>query len=102
MLSATRLFGLLPDDQKNRCLALWNEFETGQSIDAKFARTVDRLQPILLNMQTEGGTWIDFHVTLDQLIARTQHMQKGSDRLWTITQELYNIASQQGWLNDKT
>jgi len=55
--AAERLFGLLPEHQANQFLALWEEFEHGQSAESVFARSIDRYQPILQNMQTEGGTW---------------------------------------------
>ena len=55
--AAERVFGLLPEDQRTEFLSLWKEFEAGESSDAKFAGSVDRLQPLLHNSLTGGGSW---------------------------------------------
>ncbi|MBO9196908.1 HD domain-containing protein [Rhizobium sp. 16-449-1b] len=57
--AAKRIFGLLPPGDAADCLALWDEFETGNSAEAVFARGLDRLQPLLLNLLNEGGTWAE-------------------------------------------
>jgi putative hydrolase of HD superfamily len=51
-IAARRLFGLLPSAQA----ALWQEFEAAATADARFAKSVDRLQPTLLNYAVGGGT----------------------------------------------
>ncbi len=56
--AADRLFGLLPEDQALLLRQCWDEFEAGESADARFAKAIDRLQPVLLNALTGGGTWI--------------------------------------------
>src|SRR6056297_3017099 len=68
--AAERLFALLPGRQGEDLRALWDEFEAGQSADARFARAVDRIQPLLLNLASGGGSWIDYDVTLEQIDAR--------------------------------
>ncbi|MGP3697533.1 HD domain-containing protein, partial [Rhodobacter sp. NSM] len=68
--AADRLFGLLPPDQAAELRALWDEFEAGASPDAIFARSIDRVQPVMQNLQSGGGTWRDFSVTSEQLDAR--------------------------------
>ena len=96
--AATRLFGLLPDDQGAALEALWHEFESGTSIDARFARALDRLQPMLLNAATDGGTWPEFDVTRAQLVSRTGHVAHGSEALWAHCLDMIDEAVGRGWV----
>ncbi len=96
--AATRLFGLLPDDQASLLRQYWDEFETGETADARFAKAIDRLQPVLLNALTGGGTWNDFDVSLDQVRTRTAQIGKGSDELWEMANAIFSEAAENGWL----
>ncbi|MCE6957849.1 HD domain-containing protein [Cereibacter sphaeroides] len=81
--AADRIFGLLPTDQGAELRALWEEFEAGESPDAIFARSIDRVQPVMQNLHSGGGTWRDFAVTSDQLDARVgSKIARGAPRLW--------------------
>lgn len=97
--AADRLFGLLPDDQRQLLRDCWDEFELAKSAEAKFAKAVDRLQPILLNMLTEGGTWSDFNVSLEQVTQRTAQISTGSDSLWAAANAMFQDAVEHSWLN---
>ncbi|MFN3664499.1 HD domain-containing protein, partial [Yoonia sp.] len=55
--AATRIFGLLPPDQAASFRALWDEFEAAETPDAVFAKSIDRVQPVIANLETDGGTW---------------------------------------------
>ena len=55
--AADRIFALLPDDQAGPFRALWDEFEAGETPDARFARALDRVQPPLLNAASGGAAW---------------------------------------------
>lgn len=66
LAAAHRIFSLLPVDQAARLRALWDEFEAKESSDAKFAKTIDRLQPILLNRVSGGGSWKVHAITADK------------------------------------
>ena len=68
--AAARLFGIIPDEQGAALLALWREFEGAESNDAKFAKALDRVQPLLVNVSTGGGTWTESGVTLEQVLER--------------------------------
>lgn len=96
--AAARLFGLLPDDQAQTLQRYWEEFEQAQSAEAKFAKAVDRLQPILLNMLNKGGTWTEFDVSLEQAITRTSGVERGSNTLWTCCNAMFDEAVRCGWL----
>jgi putative hydrolases of HD superfamily len=81
--AAVRIFGILPNDLRDDLLALWQEFEAGESPDAIFARSIDRVQPVMLNLWADGGTWAEYAVTWDQLENRVGHrVARGAPRLW--------------------
>ncbi|MGY4397255.1 putative hydrolase of HD superfamily [Sphingomonas sp. UYAg733] len=81
--AAARIFGLLPDAQRDAMLALWSEFEAGETANARFAKGLDRLQPLLLNTLTGGGTWTENGVSEAQVMARYGPViERGSPRLW--------------------
>jgi len=61
-LAANRIFGLLPKKQAENMISIWEEFEAGETNEAKFARSMDRLEPLLQNTSNEGGTWKEFGV----------------------------------------
>ena len=81
--AAIRLFGLLPEKQRADFTALWREFEAAESDDAVFAKSIDRVQPVLLNLENGGGSWIDYNVSLDQIDARVgQKVLRGAPSVW--------------------
>ncbi|MDJ0276062.1 HD domain-containing protein [Sphingomonas sp. 2R-10] len=81
--AADRLFGILPTDQATRLLSLWREFETAESPEARFAKGLDRLQPLLLNTLTGGGTWTENSVSEQQVYERYgPTIAGGSPLLW--------------------
>ena len=81
-LAAERIFGLLPKDQGEELLHLWKEFEAGVSKEAKFARVMDNLQPMMLNDATDGKAWLEHEVVLSKVLKRNVPTQKGSEVLW--------------------
>jgi putative hydrolase of HD superfamily len=81
--AAEHLFGLLPPDQASTFRDLWIEFEAGHSPEARFAKALDRLQPLLLNVAVGGGTWAENSVTEQQVIERYgPAIARGSTSLW--------------------
>lgn len=81
--AADRLFGLLPPDQAANYRALWEEFEAAESDDAVFAKSVDRVQPVISNLESGGASWIDYDVTHEQLEVRVgAKVRRGAPRLW--------------------
>jgi putative hydrolases of HD superfamily len=88
-MAAERIFGLLPPEQAERFHKMWLEFEAGQTLEARFARALDRLQPLLLNIAVGGGTWTDNGITEHQVIQRYgPAIEGGSVVLWRAAQEL--------------
>ncbi|MDQ1087511.1 HD family hydrolase [Siphonobacter sp. SORGH_AS_1065] len=96
--AAQRIFGLLPEDQAHELIALWEEFEAQQTNDAKFARAMDRLEPLLQNTSNNGGTWNEFGVNYDKVYAKKQVIQRGSDTLWQYAEQLINDSVEGGIL----
>lgn len=94
--AASRLFGLLPDDQAAEFRALWDEFEDRQTADARFAHAIDRCQAMLLNCLSKGVTWSRHNVRLDQIRARNAPIGEGSAALWTHMSHLLDEAVQAG------
>lgn len=83
--AAARLFSLLPTNQQNEYYGLWEEFELAETEDAKFAKALDRFQPLLVNIFTDGGTWAESNVSFDQVISRYgPAIKKGSPQLWAV------------------
>jgi putative hydrolase of HD superfamily len=80
--AADRLFGLLPEPQRGRLRALWEEFERGDSAEARFARAVDRLMPMLHNIYGGGRSWREHGVSLQQVLEYNAPINDGSRRLW--------------------
>ena len=79
---ADRLFNMLPKDQAQKFFELWREFEEIKTPEAKFARTLDCLQPLMLNDATDGKSWLEHKIKLSQVIKRNEHTPKGSLELW--------------------
>ncbi|WP_205574592.1 HD domain-containing protein [Indioceanicola profundi] len=96
--AADRIFGLLPPDQEAEFRSLWEEFEAAETIDARFAKALDRLQPVLLNHAVGGGTWTDYDVDVARCRAKTGRIQEGSAVLWQAAEAVYRDAVANGWL----
>ncbi len=85
--AAERIYGLLPDDQREKLTALWQEFEAQQTPEARFARTMDNLQPMMLNNASGGKSWVEHGVRLEQVLARNENSPRGSEELWNYAKE---------------
>ena len=81
--AATRIFGLLPNDQAQALRGLWDEFEAAQTDDAVFAKSIDRVQPVVANLETGGRSWLDYNVTREQVETRVGvKVQRGAPAIW--------------------
>ena len=97
-LAADRIFGLLPDDQRAEMRALWEEFEAEETIEARFAAAIDRLQPLLCNYHTRGGAWKEYGVTAPQVYARNGKIARGSEELWEYVRGMLDDALARGYI----
>lgn len=80
--AADRLFGLLPEDQGKKLRAIWDEFEECRTPEAKFAHTMDNIQPAMLNNSTDGKVWEQRGIRLSQILERNSNTADGSKKLW--------------------
>ncbi|MFI8346839.1 HD family hydrolase [Streptomyces sp. NPDC085596] len=96
-VAADELFRLLPDDQARRMRDLWDEFEERVTPEARFAKAMDRLQPLLLNWMARGGTWRTPGVTADDVRARKAVIGDASASLWTAGRYLIDEGERRGW-----
>ncbi|WP_053619295.1 HD domain-containing protein [Nocardiopsis sp. NRRL B-16309] len=98
--AADRLFPLLPEDQAVRARELWEEFEAGSTPEARFARAVDRLAPMLANWHNEGGTWLRFGVTRAEVMAKVKVISEGSEALGSYATALVDDADRRGYFRN--
>ncbi|MCI8465096.1 MAG: HD domain-containing protein [Lachnospiraceae bacterium] len=98
--AADRIFGLLPADQEAYFRELWEEFEAGQTPEAKFALTLDKVQPLLLNDATEGKSWKEHGIRVSQVLKRNEKTVEGSSRLWEHARGLIEKNAKLGKLRD--
>lgn len=87
LAAADRIFAMLPEDQQQKFRQLWEEFETAETPEAKFARAMDNVQPIMLNSATDGKSWEERGIRLSQILRRNQITPEGSEKLWDYMQE---------------
>jgi putative hydrolases of HD superfamily len=91
-VAAERIFGLLPPDQADALRQLWDDFEERGSPEARFARALDRLQPMLENVRAGGGTWREHGITADQVLAKVELIEDGSAELGRYARTLIEQA----------
>ena len=87
--AADRLFSQLPEDQGKQFRDLWEEFEQAETAEAKFAKTMDNIQPTMLNAATGGKAWEEHGVKLSQVLGRNENTAKGSEALWQYSYEKF-------------
>jgi putative hydrolase of HD superfamily len=96
--AAERIFGLLPDDQRDDIRALWDEYDAMSTPESRFANALDRIMPILHNFCTNGRSWREHSVTRTQVLTRNAHTADGSERLWEFIRQLVDEAVERGYL----
>jgi putative hydrolases of HD superfamily len=96
--AADRIYSLLPDDQRDELRSLWEEFEAKETPEARFAGSVDRLAPLLLNHATAGRSWREHGITADRVRDINRGIDAGSPSLWQAAQEAIDDAVAKGHL----
>ena len=96
--AAKRIFGLLPENQAKELIDLWKEFEDGETDDAKFAKSLDKFEPLLQNFSNNGGTWDKYNVTYNEVYTQKKSINKGSNTLWEYAENLLNESVDKGIL----
>lgn len=101
--AADRIFSLLPEDQGQKFRALWDEFEAGISPEARFAHTMDNIQPAMLNAASGGKQWKERGVRLSQILERNKATGEGSQTLWQYSLEHFIMKHvKEGMILDDT
>ena len=80
--AADRLFGMLPPGQDAEFRALWDEFEAGTTPESRYANALDRLQPLLLNAESGGGSWRTHGISRAQVLQRMDPIRTALPELW--------------------
>jgi putative hydrolases of HD superfamily len=98
LAAVTRIFGGLPDGRGAGFLALWREFEAGETADARFANAIDRAMPALLNLANQGQSWRENGISHDRVVARIgPPIAAGCPALWTYMAPRLEEAQTKGW-----
>lgn len=97
----TRIFGLLPDDQKAELIALFDEFEAYETPEARYAHVLDNLQPIMLNNSNGGADWRARGVTRTQIYRRQSKNVLGSEKLFSVIDGILRENIEKGNIKDE-
>jgi putative hydrolase of HD superfamily len=95
-LAADRIFGLLPGDQATELRALWEEFEAQETPSARYANALDRFQPLLLNMESGGGSWTTHGVRRSQVLHRMTPIREWMPDAWPFVLDVIDRACAAG------
>jgi putative hydrolases of HD superfamily len=96
--AAKRIFSLLPADQAQELIELWQEFEAGETAEARFAKALDRVQPALLHEATDGMGWQAHDLHVDQIHKRMHEVKVNTPRLWPRVKAIIDNAVLRGRL----
>ncbi len=97
-LAANRIFGMLPKEQADELISTWEEFERGETNEAKYAKSMDRLEPLLQNVSNNGGTWTEFGVNYKKVYEKKKKIKEGSSSLWNYAEKLIDESVEKGIL----
>jgi putative hydrolases of HD superfamily len=97
LAAVRRIFGMLPDNQGEPFLALWLEFDRGETAEARFAHAVDRAMPVLLNLNNNGQSWRENGISYERVVRRVAPpIKAGCPALWSYLEERLEEARARG------
>lgn len=99
--AANRIFNILPEDQGKIIFELWKEFEEMQTIESKYANTLDRLQPIILNISNKGESWRKNKTSKSMVLERMSIIKETSNELWQLVLDIVDEGVKSKALQDK-
>ncbi len=97
--AAKTVFSQLPNEQGEGLRTLWEEFETRETPEAKFAKAIDRFLPLYSNIVNRGYSWQPYNITLPRVRKIASIIQDGSIELWHLVEEMLDDAVQEGYLD---
>jgi len=100
LISAKRIFAILPDEQSQAYLKLWTEFEQAQTPEAQFSKAIDRLMPVIQNLHNGCQSWIDHDVSVNQILLKNSAIEKANPQLWQwVKQQVIDTGARVGLRN---
>jgi putative hydrolases of HD superfamily len=99
-LAADRIFGMLPERTRDEFRALWEEFEEGKTNEAIYASIIDHIHPLLLNVSTEGKSWLEHQIFSHQVLNRNAWMKDISPQIYALVKEWVGTGVKRGWLKE--
>jgi putative hydrolase of HD superfamily len=87
-----RLLDLLPEEKSDEYMALWLEFEAGESAESKYAKAIDRVPPLLHNLHGDGHSWKKHNILKEQVFSVNKRIEKGSVQLWEVLEDMLDEA----------
>lgn len=99
--AADRIFGMLPEDQGKMLRQLWEEFETYETAEARFAHVMDNFQPMILNDDNGGKDWSRHQVKKSQILKRNEKTASGSETIWNHMEEIIQQNIEKGTIMDQ-
>ncbi len=97
-----RIFSILPEEQKDELIKLFDEFEEFKTAESKFAHAMDNLQPLILNNSNGGGDWREHGVTAEQVYGRQSKTKLGSERLYEVIDRILKENIDKGNIKEET
>lgn len=85
--AAKRIFGLLPNTESSQFMTIWEEFEAAESAEAKFAKGIDRLMPVLQNLNNSGQSWVEHDVSISQILEKNKSVSYTNPQLWELVKQ---------------
>ena len=96
--AAARIFGMLPEEQRDEFVALWQEFEGRETAESLYANSIDRLFPPIQNIHNAGGSWMDFDVDRAKADRRLSPIGDGSRALWDVVKRVLDEGEAKGYI----
>ncbi len=93
-----RILNILPEGRADEYLMLWQEFEAGETMDAKYAKAIDRVPPLLHNLHGGGHSWSKHNISKEQVFSVNKRIAKGSEKLWNVLEKELEDAVESGIL----
>ncbi|PHM46374.1 hydrolase [Xenorhabdus mauleonii] len=96
--AANRIFGMLPETQRDYFLTLWHEYEDAITPEARFAKTLDRVMPVFMNLHNEGQSWVENNIRFEQVQKLLNFVPESYPELWKYLLPQLEAAKEKGWL----
>ena len=96
LAAAKRIFGILPKEQAEELIAIWEEFEAAETDEAKFAKSLDRFEPLLQDAVNDGGSWAEFDVPYQKVYEMNKTIKNGSTTMWKYAEDLIDESVEKG------